>query len=118
MALESVAAARTIITIPAASAIDPVLAATQGAVRAVRSWARVAEPASATIPIPETITLVEWNRCRASWGPSEKNRAPIDQEESTAKPASTNWGRTTEGTFGRWTVSRKPERSCTGSGIQ
>jgi len=46
-------------TIPAARAIDPVLAATQGAVRAVSSWARVAEPASAAIPIPETMMLVE-----------------------------------------------------------
>jgi len=105
-------------TMPAARAIDPVLAATQGAVRAVRSWARVAEPASAAIPVPETMTLVEWNRWRASWGPSEKNRAAIDQEESTARPASTNCGRTTEGILGRWTVSRKRERPGTGSGIQ
>ena len=104
--------------IPAARAIEPVLAAIQGAVRAVRSWAIVAAAASATMPLPDTIALLVSNRCPASCGPSEKKRAPIDQEERTARAARRKGRRTTAGTLGRATVSRKRERSSTGSGIQ
>jgi hypothetical protein len=47
---------------PAASAIEPALAPNQGAVRAVSSWATTAAAASATMPLPETITLLELKR--------------------------------------------------------
>src|SRR5260370_26377430 len=72
---------------PAASAIEPTLAPIQGAVRAVSSWATTAAPASATMPLPETITLLELKRWAASCGPSEKKRPPIDHDESTASAA-------------------------------
>src|SRR5262245_16826061 len=104
--------------IPAARAIEPAPAAIQGAVREVRSWAIEADAASATMPLPDTITLLVSNRCPASWGPSEKNRAPIDQEETAASAARTNGRRTAAGTPGREMVRRKRERSSTGSGIR
>src|SRR3954447_15106066 len=104
--------------IPIARAIEPALAAIQGAVRAVASWAIVAAAASATMPIPDAMTLVVLSRCAASWGPSEKKSAPIAQEERTASAARINGRRTTVGTLGRATAKRKRERSSTGSGIQ
>ena len=52
-----------------------------------------------------------------SAGPSEKNRPPIDHEESTPRAASRNGLRTTGGTLGRCGVSRARDRSATGSGI-
>ena len=48
--------------------------------------ATTAAPASATMPLPETITLLESKRWAASCGPSEKKRPPIDQDESTDLP--------------------------------
>jgi len=42
------------------------LAPIQGAVRAATSWATIAELASATIPLADTIALVVLKRCAAS----------------------------------------------------
>src|SRR5580765_4265679 len=80
-ALDPVAAAATIAMIPAARASEPAPAAIHGALRAVRSCASAADAARATIPLPETTALLVLNRCPASSGPSEKKRAPIDQED-------------------------------------
>src|SRR5207253_8297125 len=102
----------------AARALEPALLAIQGAVRPVSSCAITAAAARATTPMPDTITLVVLNSCPASCGPSEKKRAPIDQEESTARAARKKGRRTTAGTLGRATVSRKRDRSSTVSGIQ
>jgi hypothetical protein len=87
-------------------------------VRPVSNWAATAAPASATIPLPETITLLELKRWAASCGPREKKRPPIDHDESTARAASKNGRRATAGTLGRSALRRKRPRFSTGSGIQ
>src|SRR5262249_44676655 len=103
---------------PAASAIEPRLAPIEGEGRAVSSWAATAAPASATMPLPEAVTLLVLKRGAASWGASEKKRPPIDQEESTASAASKKGRRATAGTLGRSAVRRKRPRFSIGSGIQ
>src|SRR5262245_20738954 len=104
--------------IPAASASEPTLVAIQGALRPDRSCAIVAAAASATTPLPDAIAFVVLKRWAASWGPSEKKSAPIDQEDRTASAARRNGRRTAAGRRGRWTVSRNAERLRTGSGIR
>ena len=69
-------------------------------------------------PSAAMITLADPNRCAESPGPMEKNRPPIDQEESTAREATRNGWRMPAGTPGRCGVSRTAVRSGTGSGIQ
>src|SRR5262245_32241747 len=92
---------------PAARAIEPAPAPIQGKVGPVSSGATTGGAASATMPLPETIVLLELKRWAASCGPSEKKRPPIDHEESTASAASRKGRRTTVGTVGRSAVRRK-----------
>jgi hypothetical protein len=103
---------------PAASAVEPELAPSHGAARRNTSWASAAVRVSRMPPRAAVITLADLNRCAESSAPMEKNRPPIDQEESTAREATRNGWRMPAGTPGRCGVSRKAERSRTGSGIQ
>ncbi len=66
-----------------------------------------AGPASAKTLIPPTRGLVVWNRPPESWGPSDRESPPIDQDDITPRAASRNAGRTWRGTDGRCGVSRR-----------
>ena len=116
-ALESAAAATTISTVPAASAIEPALAPIQGAF-AVSNCATPADAASATMPLPAAITLLVLKRCAGNCGPSEKKSAPIDHEDRTASAARMNGRRTTAGMLGALQGQPKTGPVETGSGIQ
>src|SRR4029450_361184 len=103
---------------PIASAIDPIDAPIHGAVRPSRSWDTAGEPVSTTTPSPVTSGLRLWKPTAPSAGPSEKNRPPIDQEDSTPRPACRNWRRTIGGTPGRGGGSRSGLRAGGGAGRQ
>jgi len=118
-ALEPVADAATISSIPTDSATEPSAAPSHGRPRPNASWATAAEPARANTATPATRWLVVWKSEPASCGPSERKSPPIDQEESTPSAARKNGRRATDGTLGRCGVRRRRVAvGVTGSGIR